>query len=264
MDTRAVAETLGQAVARLRRGSDALVTGRERSEFPLPEGLSPAEAHKELEHHEHSPRLSGRHGRILQICEAVVLAAVTLTVAWSGFAAAKWGTESRLELAVASTARSEANRADFSAEQTRNYDASMFNAWFTAWILDRTDQMRIAERRFRPAYDVAFQAWRRTAPETNPDAPPGPSYMPEYVLPAEARAARLDKKANAHAAAGESAGIAGDQYIRVTVVLAGVLFLIGIGSTFTIAGVRYILLGFGASLLVAAIVLITFLPSPPA
>jgi len=87
--------------------------------------------------------------------------------------------------------------------------------------------------------------------------------MPEYVIPAEARAARLDNKANAHAATGDSAGVAGDQYVRVTVVLAGVLFLIGIGSTFTIASVRYILLGVGATLLIAAVVLITFLPSPP-
>ena len=229
----------------------------------MPEGLSPAEAHKELQHHEHAPRLAGRHGRILQVCEAAVLAVVTLTAAWSGFAAAKWGTESRLELAAASTARTEANRAVSSAEQTRSYDASMFNAWFTAWTLDRVDKMKIAERRFRPGFEVAFQAWRRTAPETNPDAPPGPSYMPVYVVPEEARAAGLDKQANAHAAAGQSAGVAGDQYVRVTVVLAGVLFLIGIGSTFTIAGVRYILLGVGAVLLVAAIVLITFLPSPP-
>lgn len=229
----------------------------------MPEGLSPSEAHKELQHHEHAPRLEGRRGRLLQICEAAVLAAVTLTAAWSGFAAAKWGTESRLELAAASTARTEANRAAFSAEQTRSYDASTFNAWFMAWILDRPTKMKIAERRFRPGYEVAFRAWRKTAPETNPDAPPGPSYMPEYVIPAEARAAGLDKKANAHAAAGEAAGVAGDQYVRVTVVLAGVLFLIGIGSTFTIAGVRYILLGVGAALLVSAIVLITVLPSPP-
>ncbi len=193
-----------------------------------------------------------------------MLAAVTLTVAWSGFAAAKWGTESRLELAAASTARTEANRATFSAEQTRNFDASTFNAWYTAWTLDRADKMRIAERRFRPAYEVAFDAWRRTAPDTNPHAPPGPSYMPEYVIPAEARAAALDKKAGAHAAAGEGAGVAGDQYVRVTVVLAGVLFLIGIGSTFSIAGVRYILLGVGAALLVSAIVLITVLLPPPA
>ncbi len=230
----------------------------------MPEGLSASEAHKELQHHEHAPRLEGKGGRLLQACEAAILAAVTLTAAWSGFAAAKWGTESRLELAAASTARTEANRAVLSAEQTRNLDASTFNAWFTAWTLDRADKMKIAERRFRPAYAVAFEAWRRTDPGTNPSAPPGPSYMPEYVIPAEARARALDKKAEADAAAGEAAGVAGDQYIRVTVVLAGVLFLIGIGSTFTIAGVRYTLLGFGTALFVSAIVLITVLPSPPA
>ena len=162
---------------------------------------------------------------MLQTCEAFVLAAVTLTAAWSGFAAAKWGTQSRLDLAAATAARTEANRAAFSAEQTRSYDAATFNAWFTAWTLDRTAKMKIAERRFGPAYEMAFRAWRNTAPETNPDAPPGPSYMPEYVIPDEARAARLDKQANAHAAAGEAGGVAGDQYVRVTVVLAGVLFL---------------------------------------
>jgi len=48
------------------------------------------------------------------------------------------------------------------------------------------------------------------------------------------------------------------------VVLAGVLFLIGIGSTFSIAGVRYALLGVGGTLLVAAIILILRQPGPPA
>ena len=96
--------------------------------------------------------------------------------------------------------------------------------------------MKIAERRFRPAYGVASSV-AQDRPRDVPDAPPGPSYMPIYI-PAEAQLLGLDKKANAHAAAGEAAGVAGDQYVRVTVVLAGVLFLIGIGSTFTLAGVR--------------------------
>src|SRR6476661_9745324 len=112
----------------------------------MPEGLTPIEAHKELQHHEHhAERAGGWRGRAVQTTEALALALVTITVAWSGFAAAKWGTESRLELAAASTARTEANRAAFSAEQTRSYDASMFNAWFTAWTLDRPAKMKIAE-----------------------------------------------------------------------------------------------------------------------
>ncbi len=78
----------------------------------MPEGLSPLEAHKELQEHGHrAVPVGGRRGQVVQVAEALLLALVTITVAWSGFAAAKWGTESRLDLAAASSTRTEANRA---------------------------------------------------------------------------------------------------------------------------------------------------------
>lgn len=230
----------------------------------MPEGWSPEAAEKGLERHEHlAAQNRGRHARALQISEAVLLALVTITAAWSGFAAAKWGTESRLQLAAASTARTEANRAEYTALSLRNFDASTFNAWFTAYTLGSAQKMAIAERRFRPAFRVAFDAWRETSPDTNPNAPPGPTYMPQYRLVEEDQAKALDNSSDEHAAAGERAGIVADRYIRITVVLAGVLFLVGIGSTFSIASVRYALLGLGVALLVAAAVLIAQQPGPP-
>jgi len=230
----------------------------------VPEGLSPHEAHKSLEHHErHAATVEGTRGRALQIAEAVVLALVTLTAAWSGFAAAKWGTESRLQLAAASSARTEANRAEYTALSLRNFDASTFTTWYIAYTLDNPQKMAIAERRFRPELRVAFDAWLATHPETNPGGPPGPTYMPQYHLVQEDQVAALDAEAERHAARGERAGIVADDYVRITVVLAGVLFLIGIGSTFSIAGVRYALLGVGGTLLVAAIILILRQPGPP-
>ncbi len=188
---------------------------------------------------------------------------VTLTAAWSGFAAAQWGTESRLQLAAASSARTEANRAAYEAEGLRNFDSSTFNAWFVAYTLGNSEKMAEAERRFRPVFETAFRAWITTKPATNPNAAPGPTYMPQYRLPETDKAAALDASADAHSVAGERAGIIGDKFVRVTVVLAGVLFLVGIGSTFSIAGVRYALLGVGVVLLVAAIVLIALQPGPP-
>jgi hypothetical protein len=230
----------------------------------LPEGLSPSEAQEKLQHHQQHPSyLEGRMGRILQICEAAVLAIVTLTAAYSGFAAAKWDTESRLQLAEAATARSQANRAFITAQQLRTYDASTFNAWFTAYTLGEPKKMAIAERRFRPDYLIAFVAWLKTHPNTNPNAPKGPAYMPQYHIRQQLTGHLFDKAADAHTSAGEDAGAHEDQYIRVTVVLAGVLFLVGIGSTFTIAALRWALLGLGTALLLSALVLIAFLPSPP-
>jgi hypothetical protein len=230
----------------------------------MSEGLSPLEVNKELERHQHeNQRIHGRQARIVQVSEAVVLALVTITAAWTGFAAAKWGTESRLELAASSSARIEANRAAYAAGNLRDFDASTFNAWFIAYTLDDPQKMAIAEARFRPVFKVAFDAWLATHPATNPNAPPGPTYMPQYKLPQAAEEVKLNAEADAHSVAGEHAGIVGDEYVRITVVLAGVLFLVGIGSTFSLRGARYGLAGLGAVLLVGAVILIALLPPPP-
>ena len=231
----------------------------------MPEGLSPLEAHHELEHHEeHAAKVDGKHSRPLQIAEAVVLALVTITAAWSGFAAAKWGTESRLQLASASRNLTEATRADLSALSLRNFDASTFNAWFIAYTLNNHQKMAIAERRFRPAFRAAFNAWLGTHPNTNPHAPPGPTYMPQYHLVQAQQANALDREAAKDSAEGAHAGVVGDQYVRITVFLAGVLFIVGIGSTFSVPGVRYALLTLGVILLITAIGLISLQPRPPA
>jgi hypothetical protein len=56
----------------------------------------------------------------------------------------------------------------------------------------------------------------------------------------------------------------GDEYVRITVFLAAVLFLVGIGSTFKLPTVRYVLIVVGAVLLVLATVLILIQPGLPA
>ena len=74
----------------------------------------------------------------------------------------------------------------------------------------------------------------------------------------------IDAQADAHYASGEHAGITGDKYIRVTVILASVLFLVGISSHFPLRGVRIGLVMVGAALLLFAAVQILQLPGPPA
>jgi hypothetical protein len=57
--------------------------------------------------------------------------------------------------------------------------------------------------------------------------------------------------------------VVGDEYIRITVFLAAVLFLVGIGSTFKLPTVRYVLICVGAVLLILATVLIAHQPGIP-
>jgi hypothetical protein len=108
---------------------------------------------------------------------------------------------------------------------------------------------------------VAFDAWMATDPLHNPDALPGPTYMPQYRLADQAKAEELDREAVA--AAGQHAGVVGDDYIRITVFLAAVLFLIGIGSTFKLHTIRNTLIGVGSLLLILATVLILRQPGLP-
>jgi hypothetical protein len=241
----------------------------------MPEGLNPIEAGKKLhEHgeaaHEHEEKPGGagqagrHHHRIVQIGEAVLLALVTITAAWAGYSAAKWGTASRIDIAQSSTLRNLATRDDLTAISLRNFDASTFNAWFIAWTLNSPQKEAVAVNRFRPAFRVAFDAWMATDPLHNPSAPPGPTYMPQYKLPAQTQANTLDNAANAKFTAGNNDGLVSDNYIRITVFLAAVLFLVGIGSSFQLPGVRYALITFGSVLLILSVVLILQQPLPPA
>ena len=113
----------------------------------MPEGLNPIEAGKKL--HEHGKTLAreangadghdgdaSRHSRIVQICEALLLALVTVTAAWAGYSAARWGTASRVEIARSSTLRALATRNDLTALSQRKFDSSTFNAWFIAFTLN--------------------------------------------------------------------------------------------------------------------------------
>ena len=98
---------------------------------------------------------------------------------------------------------------------------------------------KVLEKRFTPEYEEAFKAWVALDPLVNPDAPAGPRFMPEYEDPLKEEAAELGKEASHAFDLGVEYRKTGEHYVRVTVILAAVLFLIAIGQRFKIRGVRY-------------------------
>ncbi len=235
----------------------------------MPEGLSAAEVGKEIaEHHkhgeEHEKKANGEPSdRWLSVVEAVLLSLVALLAAYSGFAAAKWSTESSVSLAHASALRTKANRADLEALATRTLDSVSFNAWFTAYVAGNKRAEQLAQARLRPGYRPAFNAWLATDPAHNPNAPPGPSYMPQYVIPQQGQANALDAQADAEFTHGSDAGGTADKYVRDTVFLATVLFLVGISGHVKIRQARYGLVGVGILLVAFSVFQLLGLPAPP-
>jgi hypothetical protein len=238
------------------------------------EGLAAGEVAGEISQHkkhtdEHEHDGGGgeagerQHDRVLSVVEAVLLAIVALLAAYTGYASAKWGTESSVRLATASAARTEANRAALAAQDLKNFDSTTFNAWFSAYVAGNAPAEAVAQRRFRPAFAVAFDAWMATDPFTNASALPGPTYMPQYHQPELAVADALDRKAAQQYAAGVQAGANSDSYVRDTIYLATILFLIGISGHFRFYRIRLGLVVLGGLMLVVAVVQIATSPPIP-
>jgi hypothetical protein len=245
----------------------------------VPEGLSPAEVGKEIaEHREHAQHAESAHSaasggehaahvgrdRIISIVEALILSIVALLAAWSGYSAAKWSTESSLSLARASATRTKANLNQIEATQIRTLDSVSFNAAETAYASGNQALFKVALRRMRPGYRPAVTAWLALHPLKNPHAPPDPSYMPQYRIPQEKAARAFDARADAYFEEGQAAAGTADKYVRLTVLLAAVLFLVGIGSRFPVRAARYGLIAVAGVLLVVSVVQLLGLPGPPA
>lgn len=230
----------------------------------MPEGLSAADeiAEHAAEHKEHAGHGHG-HERWLSITEAVVLSVVALLAAWSGYSAAQWDSESSTSIAESSTARAQANRDAIEGLQIQTLDAVRFNAAFAAYATKDARLFRLAVNRFRPEYRAAFDAWVATRPLKNPKAAPDPSYLPQYRIAQQIQGHAFDAKADALFKAGQSASATSDKYVRLTVVLAAVLFLIGISSHFPVRVARYGLIGIAGVLLAFSVVSLIGLPAPP-
>jgi len=101
----------------------------------VPEGLSPSEVGKEIAEHrkkaeeqEQGPAAEAKgRDRVITIIEALLLAVVAVLAAYSGFAAAKWGTESSLQLAKASAARRPSIRPNSSMLRMRSSGSCDFS-----------------------------------------------------------------------------------------------------------------------------------------
>lgn len=117
-------------------------------------------------------------------------------------------------------------------------DSSIFTAWLQAHESGNGELEALLEKRFSPDYASAFAAWLDTAPFTDPSAPPGPGYMPEFENPLTAKAATLNAQASVYFADGTEARETANKYVRQTVLFATVLFLIAIAQRFRLRGVR--------------------------
>jgi hypothetical protein len=201
-----------------------------------------------------------RNERVMELVATLLLALATVGIAWSGYQGARWNGRQAREYAQANTARNLANRSATSGAQNRTQDLLNFNRWLEVTTEGDQQLADLYQRRFRPEFLPAFQAWLAEDPLNNPAAEASPLRVPQYHVAALEKADRLETAGTEHFEQGKEATENTDSYVLTTVFFATVLFFAGISMRFAWQSMRITVLVLGSLSLTWAFVLVARLP----
>lgn len=186
----------------------------------------------------------------LEIASAIMLAVVAIATAWNSYQAARWSSLAGIRYGQASARRVESTRASTNAGQQSIVDVSLFTNWINAYAASDEKLLQFYQKRFRAEFKPAFEAWLATDPANNPDAPPSPFAMPEYVLENTQKSIQLEQEATQFFSEGKQAIENSTRYVLNTVFLATVLFFVGISTRFKLPRLRLAILVFALGMLI--------------
>lgn len=201
-----------------------------------------------------------RNERVMELVATLLLALATLGIAWSGYQGARWNGRQAREYAQANTNRSLANRAAVTGDQARTQDLLNFNRWLEVTTEGNQELADLYQRRFRPEFLPAFEAWLAEDPLHNPNAEASPLRVSRYHVADLDKSNRLEEQGDKYFEMGKEATENTDSYVLTTVFFAAVLFFGGISMRFVWQRMRIAVLALGSIFLVYAIVLAARLP----
>jgi hypothetical protein len=121
-------------------------------------------AHHLSEADEHEPHTRSRARQIVEVIEAVLLAIVAITTAWSGYQVARWDSVQSELYGRSSRLRVEGQALDIVSNQAKQYDAATVADWVRAEADGKTKLAEFFERRFLPEFQPAFRPGRKLIP----------------------------------------------------------------------------------------------------
>jgi hypothetical protein len=201
-----------------------------------------------------------RFGRHFELVATVLLAVAAVATAWASYQSARWHGEQARAASASVAARVESTRAANVANRQGQIDVALFTQWVDAYARNEAELAAFYDKRFRPEFKPAFDAWVATKPRKNPSAPLSPFAMPQYKLAANATSDRLEVKA---AAASQRAGSfiqRADDYSLAVVLFASSLFFAGISTRLRSSSTRMVILGLGCALFLGSVIWIATFP----
>jgi hypothetical protein len=202
----------------------------------------------------------GRFDRHFELAATVLLAIAAVATAWASYQSARWHGEQARGQSRSIAARVESTRAANVANRQGQIDVALFTQWVDAYARDETELADFYDKRFRPEFKPAFDAWVATRPRRNPSAPLSPFAMPQYKLAATAQADRLEAQAATFADRGGDFRQRADNYSLAVVLFASSLFFAGISTRLHSSTSRMVVLGLGYALFLGSVIWIATFP----
>jgi hypothetical protein len=197
----------------------------------------------------------------LELWSAALLAAATLTTAYSAYEATRWGGQQSTRFTQAGAARTESAKAQSRGFSFVTIDADLFTQFAVAYSQENEELERVFRQRFfRDEFKRAFNAWAKLEPLKNEAAPDTPFEMKQYKVASLEEAEELENEATDLFEEGRAANQTSDNYVLATIFFAAVLFFAGLSVKFRSQRLIVATLVFGTLMFLGGVVRLATLP----
>jgi hypothetical protein len=166
--------------------------------------------------------------RRVKLLALLAMALATLGSAWSSYQSSLWTGRQTFLLMDSTLLSRQSKQKAVEANQKRSVDASMFMEYARDLYEGKTELSEFFLARMRPEFRAAIQAWIKSRPLKNPNAPSTPFVMPQYRLQDDDDARDLEAKSNIAHERAQNANHTADTYTLLGVVFTSSLFLAGL------------------------------------
>lgn len=191
---------------------------------------------------------------------AVLMAVSSLGTAWCSYEVSRWGGQSGEKGGAAAGLERKANLLRIEGFQVQGAQLQVFLQYVAAHMSGNAALERWYVDRFPPELKKAYEAWIAEKPFENDKAPLHPFLPGVYEMRHTKEIAESLKESARLGDEARTTGAVATTYLNTTIILATVLFFIGITSRFTSAKVRLGTFLFGAVLFAFAAVRVAMLP----
>ena len=196
--------------------------------------------------------------KVVMVLTLITMGIAMISIAWCSYQSNQWNGVQTFKLREVGSDSIQAAEKNLQQGQETIFDVIRFTHYSEAVLKNDTKLSDFYYERFRPDMKAAVDAWLKTDPFTNPNAPPHPFNMKEYNKTYALEAQQFSQKMQSDLQEANNANNISSNYVLMTVIFSMSLFITGIIEKTGKFRLRLILLGMSiitTSLAIAVVLL---------